>query len=65
MIFLLVLVDTGSNAGGENITPVVLDFWREGRAREEIELKDLEAALSLGVFNNKNSRCSEAMDSIF
>ncbi|KAJ8286890.1 hypothetical protein GJAV_G00044560 [Gymnothorax javanicus] len=44
-----------SNAGGENITRVVLNFWREGRDREEIQLKDLETALSLEVFNNKKS----------
>ncbi|KAI1904718.1 hypothetical protein AGOR_G00008590 [Albula goreensis] len=44
-----------SNAGGENITRVVLDFWSAGRDREEIQLKDLEAALSLEVFNNKRS----------
>ncbi|KAJ8404453.1 hypothetical protein AAFF_G00337200 [Aldrovandia affinis] len=44
-----------SNAGGENITRVVLDFWSEGREREELKLKDLEGALSLEVFNNRNS----------
>ncbi|XP_016325724.1 torsin-1A-like isoform X1 [Sinocyclocheilus anshuiensis] len=44
-----------SNAGGENIVQVALDFWRDGREREEIQLKDLETALSLSVFNNKNS----------
>uniref|UniRef100_A0A4W4EM29 Torsin n=1 Tax=Electrophorus electricus TaxID=8005 RepID=A0A4W4EM29_ELEEL len=44
-----------SNAGGEKIVQVALDFWTSGREREEIELKDLEMALSLSVFNNKNS----------
>uniref|UniRef100_A0A3B1ISP2 Torsin n=1 Tax=Astyanax mexicanus TaxID=7994 RepID=A0A3B1ISP2_ASTMX len=44
-----------SNAGGENIVQVALDFWTAGRDREEIELKHLETALSLSVFNNKNS----------
>uniref|UniRef100_A0A673FR10 Torsin n=1 Tax=Sinocyclocheilus rhinocerous TaxID=307959 RepID=A0A673FR10_9TELE len=44
-----------SNAGGESIVQVALDFWRDGREREEIQLKDLETALSLSVFNNKNS----------
>ncbi|KAF5893835.1 torsin-1A-like isoform X1 [Clarias magur] len=44
-----------SNNGGENIVQVALDFWRAGRDREEIELKDLETALALSVFNNKNS----------
>ncbi|XDV38181.1 hypothetical protein PO909_007646 [Leuciscus waleckii] len=44
-----------SNAGGENIVQVALDFWRDGREREEMQLKDLETALSLSVFNNRNS----------
>ncbi|XP_031173387.1 torsin family 1 isoform X1 [Sander lucioperca] len=44
-----------SNAGGESITQIALDFWRAARDREEIELKDLETLLSLSVFNNKNS----------
>uniref|UniRef100_A0A672KBR1 Torsin family 1 n=1 Tax=Sinocyclocheilus grahami TaxID=75366 RepID=A0A672KBR1_SINGR len=44
-----------SNAGGESIVQVALDFWRDGRKREEIQLKDVETALSLSVFNNKNS----------
>ncbi|XP_019124685.2 torsin-1A [Larimichthys crocea] len=44
-----------SNAGGESIIETALNFWRAGRDREEIELKDLETALSLSVFNNKKS----------
>ncbi|XP_039200897.1 torsin-1B-like [Crotalus tigris] len=44
-----------SNAGGDLITKVALDFWRNGQEREEIRLKDLEVVLSLGVFNNRNS----------
>ncbi|NP_001186944.1 torsin family 1 precursor [Danio rerio] len=44
-----------SNAGGENIVQVALDFWKDGKEREEIQLKHLETALSLSVFNNKNS----------
>ncbi|KAM9450622.1 torsin family 1 isoform 1-T1 [Clarias gariepinus] len=44
-----------SNNGGEKIVQVALDFWKAGREREEIELKDLETALSLSVFNNKKS----------
>uniref|UniRef100_A0A8C7JM40 Torsin family 1 n=1 Tax=Oncorhynchus kisutch TaxID=8019 RepID=A0A8C7JM40_ONCKI len=43
------------NAGGEHITQVALNFWKEGRDREEIQLQDLEPALSLSVFNNKKS----------
>uniref|UniRef100_H2LE64 Torsin family 1 n=1 Tax=Oryzias latipes TaxID=8090 RepID=H2LE64_ORYLA len=44
-----------SNAGGESIVETALDFWREGRAREEIDLKDLETSVSLSVFNNEKS----------
>lgn len=44
-----------SNAGGESIIQTTLDFWKAGRDREEIELKDLETMLSLSVFNNKKS----------
>lgn len=44
-----------SNAGGDLITKVALDFWRSGKDRQQIELKDLEPVLSVGVFNNKNS----------
>ncbi|GAA6219264.1 torsin-1A-like isoform X1 [Lates japonicus] len=42
-----------SNTGGDSIIQTALDFWQEGRNREEIELKDLETSLSLSVFNNK------------
>lgn len=44
-----------SNAGGESIIQTALDFWKQGRDREEIELKDLETSLSLSVFNNNQS----------
>ncbi|XP_039635712.1 torsin-1A-like [Perca fluviatilis] len=44
-----------SNAGGQSITQTALDFWKAGRDREEIELNDLETALSLSVFNSNNS----------
>ncbi|XP_070706453.1 torsin family 1 isoform X1 [Pempheris klunzingeri] len=44
-----------SNAGGESIIQTALDFWKAGREREEIELRDLETLLSLSVFNNKKS----------
>ncbi|KAL0965235.1 hypothetical protein UPYG_G00278550 [Umbra pygmaea] len=44
-----------SNAGGEEIMQEALEFWRSGRDREEIQLKHLENALSLSVFNNKNN----------
>ncbi|XP_026209921.1 torsin-1A-like [Anabas testudineus] len=41
-----------SNSGGENITRTALNFWKDGRKREEIELKDLETMLTLIVFND-------------
>ncbi|XP_069729417.1 torsin-1A-like [Phaenicophaeus curvirostris] len=44
-----------SNAGAEKITEVALDFWRSGRRREDIQLTDMQNALSVSVFNNKNS----------
>ncbi|XP_012695365.2 torsin family 1 isoform X2 [Clupea harengus] len=44
-----------SNAGGEKIAEVALNFWNAGQEREEIELKDLEMAITLSVFNNKQS----------
>ncbi|XP_069024604.1 torsin family 1 isoform X1 [Embiotoca jacksoni] len=44
-----------SNAGGESIVQTALDFWKTGREREDIELKDLETSLSLSVFNNNQS----------
>ncbi|XP_029468789.1 torsin-1A-like [Rhinatrema bivittatum] len=44
-----------SNAGGDLITQVALDFWKSGKKREDMQLKDLETILSVGVFNNKNS----------
>lgn len=34
---------------------MALDFWRSGRQREEIKLGDVEHALSVSAFNNKNS----------
>ncbi|KAM7392569.1 hypothetical protein PAMA_007606 [Pampus argenteus] len=43
-----------SNAGGDRIAETVLDFWKVGQEREEIELKDLETALSLSAFNTKS-----------
>uniref|UniRef100_A0A8C5R8C6 Torsin n=1 Tax=Leptobrachium leishanense TaxID=445787 RepID=A0A8C5R8C6_9ANUR len=44
-----------SNAGGDLITRKVLDYWNEGKSREDLQLKDLEAVLSVGLFNNRNS----------
>uniref|UniRef100_A0A673LCB6 Torsin n=1 Tax=Sinocyclocheilus rhinocerous TaxID=307959 RepID=A0A673LCB6_9TELE len=44
-----------SNAGGKMINEVTMKFWRDGREREEIQLKDLETELSQSVFNNEDS----------
>lgn len=51
----------GSNAGAERITDVALDFWRSGKQREEIKLRDMEHALAVSVFNNKNSKCGRPL----
>ncbi|XP_016325727.1 torsin-1A-like [Sinocyclocheilus anshuiensis] len=44
-----------SNAGSTMINEVVMKFWRDGREREKIQLKDLETELSQSVFNYKTS----------
>ncbi|XP_071034933.1 torsin-1A isoform X2 [Parasteatoda tepidariorum] len=42
-----------SNAGAINITRVALDFWADGKTREDITLKDLEHLVNKGAFNEK------------
>lgn len=37
---------------------MALDFWKSGKQREEIKLRDMEHALAVSVFNNKNSKYS-------
>ncbi|KAK2818743.1 hypothetical protein Q5P01_024304 [Channa striata] len=44
-----------SIAGGEMITKTVFNYWREGKDQEEIELKDLETAMSTSVLNTNSS----------
>ncbi|XP_014466080.2 torsin-1A [Alligator mississippiensis] len=44
-----------SNAGAEKITEVALDYWKSGKKREDISLKELNDVVSQSVFNNKNS----------
>ncbi|CAM4676441.1 unnamed protein product [Leuciscus chuanchicus] len=46
-----------SNAGGNVIVETALDFWREGKTREEIRMnsKELETKISQNVLNDKNS----------
>ncbi|XP_075434664.1 prosalusin isoform X2 [Ascaphus truei] len=41
-----------SNAGGEDISQVALEFWRNRKDREEIQLCDVESAISKAVLNN-------------
>ncbi|KAM4020159.1 torsin-1B-like isoform 2-T2 [Anomaloglossus baeobatrachus] len=44
-----------SNAGGDLINRLMLQFWDSGKTREDLELKDVENVLSVELFNNKNS----------
>ncbi|XP_018096867.1 torsin-1A [Xenopus laevis] len=44
-----------SNGGGDLITRKVLDFWTEGKQREDLQLQDFESVISLGIFNNQKS----------
>ncbi|XP_050952573.1 torsin-1A-like [Labeo rohita] len=46
-----------SNAGGNIIAEVALDFWREGKDREELWMnsKELETKILQNIFNDKNS----------
>ncbi|XP_069604201.1 torsin-1B-like [Ranitomeya imitator] len=44
-----------SNAGGDLINRLMLQFWGSGKKREDLELKDVENVLSVELFNNKNS----------
>ncbi|XP_075041191.1 prosalusin [Mixophyes fleayi] len=41
-----------SNSGGEAINQVALDFWRKRMDREEIQLSDVESAISHTVISN-------------
>ncbi|XP_039508768.1 torsin-1A-like isoform X2 [Pimephales promelas] len=46
-----------SNGGGSLIVDMALDFWREGKIREEISMnsKDIETKISLNILNDENS----------
>ncbi|CAB1318816.1 unnamed protein product, partial [Coregonus sp. 'balchen'] len=48
-------LDYYKNLDGISYRHAIFIFLRAGRDREEMELKDLETALSLSVFNNKQS----------
>ncbi|XP_075690291.1 torsin-1A-like [Rhinoderma darwinii] len=43
-----------SNAGGEKLNELVLDFWRNKKKREDIKLFDVESHLSKQAFNKKS-----------
>ncbi|XP_044517295.1 prosalusin [Gracilinanus agilis] len=43
-----------SNAGGEQINQLALDAWRARRDREELQLQDLEPAISRAIVDNPN-----------
>lgn len=52
-----------SNIGGNTINEVALDFWRAGRAREEISLDLLEQRLRLELLQpagRSPARCEPA-----
>lgn len=52
-----------SNIGGNTINEVALDFWRAGRAREEISLELLEQRLRLELLQpagRSPARCEQA-----
>uniref|UniRef100_A0A672QMI7 Torsin family 1 like 2 n=1 Tax=Sinocyclocheilus grahami TaxID=75366 RepID=A0A672QMI7_SINGR len=46
-----------SNAGGNVIAEVALDYWREGKNREELWMnsKEMETKILQNIFNDKNS----------
>lgn len=44
-----------SNAGGDKITEIALDYWRRLKRREDISAKKLQPLLSEEIFRNRNS----------
>lgn len=44
-----------SNAGGEQITRLALEFWQKQKDREDIQLEDLESAISKAVLDNPHN----------
>lgn len=47
-----------SNAGGDKITEVALDYWRRLKRREDIPAEELQDVLSEEIFRNPNSEYS-------
>lgn len=46
-----------SNTGAHQITETAVDFWNNGKDREEMMLKDFESIISPIVFNSYQSEC--------
>ncbi|XP_006794031.2 torsin-1A-like [Neolamprologus brichardi] len=49
-----------SNTGADQITKTAVDFWKNGKDREEMMLKDFESFLSPIVFNSDQSGFSKS-----
>lgn len=47
-----------SNAGGDKITEIALDYWRRLKRREDIPVEELQDLLSEDIFRNPNSEYS-------
>lgn len=56
LMFLLFLL-SHSNTGADQITKTAVDFWKNGKDREEMMLKDFESFISPIVFNSDQSEC--------
>lgn len=44
-----------SNIGGYLINNDVLNYWKEGKKREDIKIKQMDKVINFGEFNNKGS----------
>lgn len=53
-----------SNAGGDKITEIALDYWRRLKRREDIPVKELQSQLSEEIFRNRNSEYLWAQGSV-
>jgi hypothetical protein len=45
------LYELNSNTGGTGITKLTYDFYREGKERTDLTIKDLEPLINSGAFN--------------
>lgn len=53
-----------SNAGGDKVTEIALDYWRRLKRREDIPVKNLQSLLSEEIFRNRNSEYPWAQGSV-